>query len=200
MNAALFLTDYNAIQLNYQVGGSPTIANVGDGKIKGAELEIVAAPAKGLTLNFALGYTDAYYTALDPAVAVTSGFSPGLQAGALVGSVLPKTPKWKINFAPKYEYELANGARVTLLADYTYISEQTNNVERTLVLNRPGVSILNASISYRDPEDHYTVTVGGTNLTNERYVTSGSAIPAFGAIIGSYNRPSEWYARLGFKF
>ncbi|MDP3676817.1 MAG: TonB-dependent receptor [Novosphingobium sp.] len=199
VNAALFLTNYNAIQLNYQVGGSPTIANVGDGKIKGGELEIVAQPSRALTLNLALGYTDAYYTALDPAVAVTSGPS-ALQAGAVVGSVLPKTPKWKVNFSPRYEIELGNGGSITLLGDYTFISKQTNNVERTFVLNRPSVSILNASVAYRDPEDRYSVTVGATNLTNERYITSGSAIPAFGAIVGSYNRPVEWYARLGFKF
>jgi len=199
INAAVFLTDYNGIQLNYQVGGSPTIANVGDGRIKGAELEVVAQPTRGLTLNLAVGYTDAYYTHLDPAVAVTSGPN-ALQAGAVVGSTLPKTPKWKVNFSPRYEVSLANGGRVTLLADYTYISSQTNNVERTLVLNRPGVSNLNASIAYRDPSEHYTFTVGGTNLTNERYIASGTAIPAFGAIVGSYSRPVEWFARLGFKF
>jgi iron complex outermembrane receptor protein len=199
VNAALFLTDYNAIQLNYQVGGSPTIANVGDGKIKGAELEVTAQPTRGLTLNFALGYTDAYYTALDPAVAVTSGPN-ALQAGALVGSTLPKTPKLKLNFSPRYEIELGNGGSVTLLGDYTYISKQTNNVERTFVLNRPAVSILNASIAYQDPAEKYTITVGGTNLANKRYISSGTAIPAFGAIIGSYSRPAEWYARLGFKF
>jgi iron complex outermembrane recepter protein len=199
VNAALFYTDYSAIQLNYQVGGSPTIANVGDGKIKGAELEIVAQPTKALTLNFALGYTDAYYTALDPAVAVTSGAS-ALQAGAVVGSTLPKTPKLKVNFSPRYEIELGNGGSVTLLGDYTFISKQTNNVERTFALNRPSVSIVNASIAYRDPSEKYTITVGGTNLTNKRYISSGTAIPAFGAIIGSYSRPAEWYARLGFKF
>jgi iron complex outermembrane recepter protein len=199
VNAALFYTDYSAIQLNYQVGGSPTIANVGDGKIKGAELEIVAQPTKALTLNFAVGYTDAYYTDLDPAVAVTSGAS-ALQAGAVVGSTLPKTPKWKVNFSPRYEIELGNGGSVTVLGDYTFISKQTNNVERTFALNRPSVGILNASIAYRDPEEKYTFTVGGTNLTNKRYISSGTAIPAFGAIIGSYSRPTEWYARLGFKF
>jgi iron complex outermembrane recepter protein len=199
VNAALFYTDYNAIQLNFQVGGSPTIANVGDGRIKGAELEITAVPVKALTLNFALGFTDAVYTALDPAVAVTSGAN-ALQAGAIVGSVLPKTPRWKVNFSPRYEIELGNGGSVTLLGDYTFISKQTNNVERTFALNRPSVSLLNASISYKDPADHYTVTVGGTNLTNERYVASGTSIPAFGAIIGSFSRPVEWYARLGFKF
>lgn len=199
VNAAVFMTNYNAIQLNYQVGGSPTIANVGDGKIKGAELEVVAQPVPALTLNFALGYTDAYYTALDAAVAVTSGPS-ALQAGALVGSVLPKTPKWKVNFSPRYEITMGNGGQVILLADYTYISSQTNNVERTFALNRPGVSMVNASVAYRDPEQRYTLTVGGTNLTNKRFVTSGSAIPAFGAIIGTYNRPVEWFTRLGFKF
>ena len=199
INAALFQTNYNAIQLNYQVGGSPTIANVGDGTIKGAELEVVAQPVPALTLNLALGYTDAYYTSLDPAVAVTSGPS-ALQAGAVVGSVLPKTPKWKVNVSPRYEIGMANGATITLLADYTYISSQTNNVERTFALNRPGVSLLNASIAYRDPQERYTLTVGGTNLTNTRFVTSGSAIPAFGAIVGSYNRPVEWFSRLAFKF
>lgn len=199
INAALFYTDYKGIQLNFQEGGSPTIANVGDGRIKGAELEILAKPVSGLTLNFALGYTDATYTTLDPAVAVTSGPN-ALQAGAVVGSTLPKTPEWKINFSPRYEFRLGNGGSITVLGDYTYISEQTNNVERTFALNRPAISIVNASIAYRDPEERYTVTVGGTNLTNERYVASGTAIPAFGAIIGSFSRPVEWYARLGFKF
>lgn len=199
VNAAVFLTDYNAIQLNYQVGGSPTIANVGDGKIKGAELEVTAQPMRGLTLNMALGYTDAYYTALDPAVAVTSGPND-LQAGAVVGSPLPKTPEWKLNFSPRYEYDLSNGGSLTFLGDYTYISEQTNNVERTFVLNRPSVSILNASVSYRDPSEKYTITFGGTNLTDKRYLASGTSIPAFGAIIGSYSRPAEWYMRLAYKF
>jgi iron complex outermembrane receptor protein len=199
INAAAFLTDYKAIQLNYQVGGSPTIANVGDGKIKGAELEVVALPIDRLTINFALGYTDAYYTALDAAVAVVSGPN-ALQAGALVGGPLPKSPKWKVNISPKLDIPLGDAGELTLLADYTYTSSMSNNVERTLVLNRPGVSMVNASVTYRDPADRFNVTIGGTNLTNERYIISGSAIPAFGALIGTYSRPTEWYARLGFKF
>jgi iron complex outermembrane receptor protein len=87
-----------------------------------------------------------------------------------------------------------------LVADYTYISSMTNNVERTYVLNRPSVSLVNASIGYRAASGGYTMTVGGTNLTDERYITSGSAIPAFGALIGNYSRPAEWYARVSFQF
>ena len=75
-----------------------------------------------------------------------------------------------------------------------------NNVEGTYALDRPSTSIVNASVIYNAPQDKYTLTLGGTNVTNQRYVTSGSAIPASGVISGSYNRPAEWYARVGFKF
>jgi iron complex outermembrane receptor protein len=199
VNGAVFQTDYDNIQLNYQVGGSPTIANVGDGEIKGVELEIAARPVQALTINVGVGYIDAYYTALDPAVAVVSGPND-LQAGALVNGPLPKTPEWKVNIGPKVELPLGNGGAISLLGDYTYTSSMSNNVERTFILNRPSVSMVNAAISYVPASDRYRVTAGATNLTDERYVTSGSAIPAFGAMIGTYNRPREWYARLGFEF
>jgi iron complex outermembrane receptor protein len=198
VNGALFLTEYRGIQLNYQVGGSPTIANVGNGRIKGGELEIVIAPTRGLTVNAAIGYTDAYYTSLDPAVAVVSGPS-ALQYGALVGSPLPKTPKWKINLSPRYEYALPGGGKIVLIGDYTYTSKLYNNVERTKILTRDAVTNLNASIAYTDPSNRFTLTVGGTNITNRRYLTSGTAIPAFGAIVGTYSRPAEWFTRLAFK-
>lgn len=43
-------------------------------------------------------------------------------------------------------------------------------------------AIFNASVAYRDPADHRTLTVGGKNLSNARFGTSRSAIPAFDAI------------------
>jgi len=33
-----------------------------------------------------------------------------------------------------------------------------------------------------------------------RYIGTGQAQIAGGQIYGTYNRPAEWYARLGFKF
>jgi iron complex outermembrane recepter protein len=199
-NLSAFTTNYEGIQLNYQVGTSPTIANVGDARIKGVEVEVVAKPISALTINASLGYTDSKYTFLDPAVQVTSAPN-SFQLGATVGGDLPKTPHWKVNLSPRLELPLGdNGATITLLGDYTYTSAQRNNVEGTLVLNRPSTSIINASLIYTAPDSRYTLAVGGTNLTNERYVTAGSSIPASGVIDGTYSRPIEWYARIGFKF
>ena len=194
-----FTTRYNGIQLNYQVGSSPTIANVGDARIKGFELEVVAQPTRHFSISGSVGYLHARYTSLDPAVAATSGPS-NLQAGALVGGPLPKTPEWKINVSPRLEIPLSRSGTVVVLGDWTHTSSMSNNVERTFVLERLATDIFSASVAFTEPSDRYTLTIGGTNLSDERYVASGSAIIASGAIAGTYNRPREWYARLGARF
>lgn len=199
LNAAAFSTKYTGIQLNYQVGTSPTIDNVGDARIKGFEIEMVARPIQMLTLNASVGYLDAYYTSLDPAVAVTSG-PTDYQAGAIEGGPLPKAPKWKMNISPRLEVPLGNGGNIVALADWTHTTSSWNNVERTYVLRRPATDIVSASITYNDPSDTYSVTFGGTNLTDERYVVGGSAIPASGSIGGVFSRPREWYLRVSANF
>jgi iron complex outermembrane recepter protein len=197
VNAAVFHTDYNGIQLNFQQGPSPTIQNAGDAKIKGFEIEVVAAPADGLTLNASVGYLDATYSnVLAPAQVVANPF----QAGVFSGADLPKSPKWKFNFSPRYEIGMGSGGKVILLADYTHTSSLWNDTERAYLLKRPATDLLNGSITYREPEAHWDVTLGMTNITNERYLVTGQAQIAGGQFYGTYSRPREWYAKLGLKF
>ncbi|KQN00123.1 TonB-dependent receptor [Sphingobium sp. Leaf26] len=199
LNAAVFSTKYRDIQLNIQVGTSPTIANAGDARIRGFELEMVAAPVDGLTINGAVGYIDAQYTSVSAGAAAVGGAN-SFQAGTLVGEDLPKTPKWKVNLSPRYEAKLGNGGSVVMLADWTYTSSAWNDTQRTLLLKRVSTDIVNASISYREPDGHWSLTAGGTNLTDKRFLTSGGSNIAAGAIFGTYNRPREWYLRFGFDF
>ena len=197
INAAVFLTEYKGIQLNFQQGISPTIQNAGDARIKGFEVEVTAAPVSGLTLTGSLGFTDAKYTAvLAPAQVAPSG----LQAGVQVDSALPKTPKWKINFSPRYEASLGSHGKLIFLGDITRTSSMRNDTEGTFLLNRPATTVINGSVTYREPDGHWDLAVGGTNLTNERYLTTGQAQLAGGQIYGTYSRPAEWYARVGVKF
>lgn len=117
-----------------------------------------------------------------------------------MGGELPKTPKWKINISPRIELPLNNGGKIVLLGDWTHTAKSWNNVERTLALLRPATDMFNASVSYTDSSDKYSLTIGGTNLSNERYIASGNSIPASGVISGVYSRPRDWYVRLGVNF
>lgn len=196
INAAAFTTKYKDIQLNFQLGISPTIQNAGDARIKGFELEVVAAPIPSLTVNGSVGYTDAYYTDVLTGAAVAPN---SIQAGVYVGAPLPKTPKLKFNISPRYQYKFSNGGSLIALVDYTRTSSIWNDTERAYALRRPASDMLNASLSYKAQAGNWSLTVGGTNLTNDRYYVTGN-VQAAGVIFGTYNRPVEWYARLGVEF
>jgi iron complex outermembrane recepter protein len=197
INAALFQTDYKGIQLNFQQGVSPTIQNAGKARIKGFEVELTAAPFDAFTINASVGYLDAKYTeVLLPAQVAANP----AQAGVFPGAELPKTPKWKFNISPRYEADLGKAGKLILLADYTHSSSLWNDTERAYLLQRPATDILNGNITYREPGERWDVTVGMTNITDERYLVTGQAQIAGGLFYGTYSRPREWYAKLGLKF
>jgi iron complex outermembrane receptor protein len=221
-NAALFYTDYSGIQLNIQQGISPVYTNAGNAKIKGGELELQSIVGHGLQLNFAASYIDAYYTYVNPNANIPQYALPDgsnvCPATALVGNPphpicsvvppgvtqldakLPKTPKYKLTFDPEYSYSLPNEATLRLLAAFTYTAEMFNDSLNTPQLRRPPTRSLDASIHYVSPTDLYDIAFGGTNLTNDRYVTAGSPNYGAGEVGGYYNPPREWYASVRVKF
>ena len=208
LNLAAFTTNYQGIQLNQQIGVSPTVANLGNARVRGFEAEVTAAPTPGLTISGSIGYLDAKYTYICGEGGNAAAFCGGnsafvapspLQAGIFAGAPLPKAPKWKFNVSPRYEITAGSG-KVILLADYTHTSSMRNDTEGTFLLIRKATDLVNASVTYRAPSEKWDLTVGGTNLTNERYLVTGQAQIAGGEIYGTYNRPAEWYARLGVKF
>jgi iron complex outermembrane receptor protein len=189
LNLSGFYTKYKGIQLNFQVGTSPTLQNAGDANIYGFEAELQARPVPALTLAANVGYTHARYSTLSPFV-----------TGVTLESRLPKTPEWKLTFSPQYKIDLGSSGEVVLSADYSHTSSLFNDTENTLLLKRPATDVVNASITYRAPEDRWELAVGGTNLTNDRYLTTGQAQIAGGLIYGTYSRPTEWYVTARVKF
>jgi iron complex outermembrane recepter protein len=190
MNLALFDTKYTGIQLNIQVGASPVLQNAGDATLRGAELEFQAIADNGLSVNLTAGYIDAKY---DKVLA-----PPFL--GITTANKLPKTPEYKATISPQYEAHLANSGMIRLGVDYTYTAEMFNDSLNTPVLKRPAVSNLNAAIHYISPSEKYELTLGGTNLTDERYIVVGSTNGAQGEHVGTYSRPREWYLSLKANF
>jgi len=195
-NAAVFYTNYDGIQLNVQTGASPVYENAGNAKMKGGELEMQSLLARGLTLNFAGAYIDAYYTFVDPAIGIPQYFDPnrGLVLLPPLSARLPKTPKYKFTLGPTYGFGLANQGKIRLAADYTYTAEMWNDSLNTPQLSRPVTRNLSASIHYFSPSGTYEFALGGTNLTDDRYVTVGAVNYAAGEIQSGFNPPREWYA------
>ena len=45
-----------------------------------------------------------------------------------------------------------------------------------------------------------TITIGDTNICDQRYLTTGQPQSAGGVVYGTYNAPREWFATLGYKY
>jgi iron complex outermembrane receptor protein len=189
LNLSSFYTNYQGIQLNFQVGTSPTLENAGNAHIYGFEAELQARPVPALTIGANLGYTHAQYSYLSPFV-----------TGVTLDSSLPKTPEWKFTLSPAYTIELGSHGSVLLSADYTHTSSLFNDTENTALLKRPATDMLNASLTYRLPDEKWSLSIGGTNLANDRYIITGQNQVAGGVTYGTYDRPREWYVTARVKF
>ena len=79
------------------------------------------------------------------------------------------------------------------MADYTSTAKLQNTAPNTPLLARPSTTMLNASIHWMPSGGQFEWILGGTNLTDERYLIVGSTNPAAGEIVGTYNPPRMWY-------
>jgi len=131
---------------------------------------------------------DAYYRSVNP------------NAAAFTGPELPKTPKWKVSLSPEAHTTVGNGAVLRASVDYSYTSHMFNDVQNTPLLERGAVDMVNARTSLTSPSGKIVVTLGATNLTDKRYITTGQPQIAGGVIFGTYNPPREYYASLGLKY
>jgi iron complex outermembrane recepter protein len=182
LNAAAFYSEYDGIQLNFQEGVSPTIRNAGDAEIKGLEIEMRVALSDNFSLDAGIGYTDAKYTSVNPLV-----------VGVSTSSRLPKTPETQVNISPQFQVPLQGGASLLFNLDYFYVSDLYNDTENTPILHRDNTSVVNGSVTYKASDEKWDIVLGGTNLTDERFLVTGQAQVAGGQIYGTYNRPVEWY-------
>ncbi len=214
-NAAIYYTDYTGIQLNIQQGISPVYTNAGNAKIKGAELEVQWLVGGGLQINASGDYIDAYYTEVNPNANIPQYANPDgstvCPAGppicgqtwagvSALDAKLPKTPKYKFSIYPQWDVSLRNTAILRFLAQYTHTAELYNDSLNTPQLKRPATNMLDASIHYVSPKNMYDFAIGGTNLTDDRFITAGSPNYGAGEVGGYYNPPRMWYASLRVNF
>lgn len=195
-----FYTNYNGIQLNFQKGISPTIENAGNAIIEGGELETRALVTDDFSVAANAGYMNAYYTYLAPGINAGQSCVQPYEPCIALGSKLPKTPKWKMSVSPTYVLHLQNEGSIRFGLDYTYTASMFNDSVNTALLRRPDTNILNATVTYMSPGDRYELTVGGTNITDDRYLVTGNEDTTDSIIYGTYDAPAEWYVTARAKF
>ncbi|MGE0668844.1 MAG: TonB-dependent receptor [Sphingomonadales bacterium] len=196
--------------------------NAADATIKGVELELTAVPATGLQLKANFSYLDASYGAFCADLNGASFFasaptspcggnvfnvtSPGstgpgnyLFDDDFSGTPLQRAPKFQMTLGANYEFSVGNMGSILLAANYSYISNLNVNVDGSAVGWRGKVNLVDASITFRDASDTWTISVYGKNLTNDIFLNSYTAVASLfdTFYVGD---PRRWGVEVGFQF
>lgn len=190
INTALFLTNYDDIQVQIFQAIAPITANGGKGRIQGLEFEAQASPGEGWFFEANLGLTDAKYTEIDPDV-----------IGINLHSKFAFVSRWTGTLAAQKEISLGERAgRINPRIEWNYRSSYFMDAIDTPAIEQPGYGLLNGSVEWVLPDSRYSLTAGMKNALNKDYLVAASFTPGSGMYSVIPDRGREWYVTVKMDF
>jgi iron complex outermembrane receptor protein len=178
--------------------------NAGKAHMDGAELEFEAALFQGFRLEGSLGYLGFQYEDLgraDPNYILNNSPPQLTQAqreanarAAPCKECRPiRAPEWTGNLGAQYTVGLASRGSITFRADAKYQSRVFYSSNNFFRASQGAYTLLDANIGWTSNDDTWTVSLLGTNLTNELYLQGAlDFLESLGTNEGQYGRPREW--------
>ncbi|MET0274422.1 MAG: TonB-dependent receptor [Phenylobacterium sp.] len=167
VNAAVFSSQYDNLQISQVIGTIATLANVPKSTVKGAELDIVALPAAGLRLGAGVGYVDGTFDEFTNSRTIP-GPAPAPPTD-LSGNQVPNISKWSVNLDAQYRFAPTAGYGVTLGAQYAWRSRVYFNEFNERDNSQASVGIVNLSASLAPEAGRWRVYGYVSNLFDKTY-------------------------------
>jgi iron complex outermembrane receptor protein len=193
INLSAFQTDYKDMQVVQSLipeNAPPTVTavvfvtNAASSTIKGAEIEIEAAPTANWFLSGSVALLDTEFQDF----VIPPGYRPGIgapPASNRVGNELRRSPRHTATLLARYTHDLGNGGNIVLQGTYRDIAKTFGDVDNLSFGITPAYSVLDARATYNLPGDQLSMAIWSNNLANEDYflnnfpnIGSGWAVPA----------------------
>ncbi len=200
-NIAGFWVDYSNLQkqivVPITVNGLPNqvtrFFNAASARVKGIEAEATIVPTHGLTLRGVLGYQDAGYRRY--VTPIPSGYD-------LSTAPLDRAPKWQWSMDGTYAVPVSDQWKVTFNGNVSYIGR--NLFTQSIADARDNTflrahTLLNASITLAQADDHYWLRLVGKNLGDKRYETASQVVGGLWTFT-LYGPPRYYGVEGGVKF
>jgi len=173
INAALFTTDYDDIQMTYRLGVVPLLFNAGKARIKGGELEVTWSVSSHLHVDASAGYLDSGFRQITPPPPFGS-VSP--TATATLASRLPFTPDWTTHVGVAYDLVFGNGWTLTPRVDSSFTGAQFFDAGNSREVSQMGgVTLWNASVALESPDSKWRLSANAQNLGDKLYPVAGTS-------------------------
>lgn len=200
VNAAVFTTDYDNMQLTYRAGIVPLLFNAGKSSISGAELEFTYASDTNLIIEGSLGYLK---DSID-SIALIDFSIGGDQATATLGPSddLPFTPEYQASLSISKDFALPLGLTLTPHLNWSWTDEYYFDTANTKEVAPGAESMVNASLKLTNDQSRWSLMLGIDNLTDNQYPIAGNSAlttsSGYAEVI--YSRPRNYYLTGTYNF
>jgi iron complex outermembrane receptor protein len=201
LNLSAFRTDLEGLQANIvpSSGARSYLANVGDVRAKGVEVDATWELTRGLDASLNGSYNDVRYTSYTNAPCPVGVAAPC----DLTGRPVYQAPKWVWNASLRYERPIADDIRGYAQVQYSYRSGVYGTVDDSPYGWIDSYSLANARIGAKFG-DRYDASIWVNNLTDEQYFQTLSTAAIVGAAVfgfsGQLGTPRTWGATLRAEF
>lgn len=197
LNLAAFHNRYKDIQLSVFTSftlpnGSQSFfgdfTNAGRGTVNGAEVEYQWLPNEHWVISGNLAWLDAKYDEY-------------MDRGVNIADVQKFTnaPEFSGALNVEWRTQLANGGSISARAGYSYQTGVYPTTDLSKAIYQPSYGLLGAGVTWKPSED-WTLSLQGSNLTDEEYRTTGYNIAAYGVLTGFYGPPRQYTLTARYDF
>ncbi|MDB5969296.1 MAG: TonB-dependent receptor [Hydrocarboniphaga sp.] len=200
-NFAAYLTNFNNLQVSVFDGTTFNIQNAAEARSQGFEADFRwLSPFPGTSVRGTLGYCDAYYRSYPEGPAPADS---GLDSVDLSGRSLVSAPKWSASLIPQLSLPgFGPNWGFQFQVEGLYTSKRYLDVDLDPNTLQKATLQVNARVSVGARDGAWSVSVFGSNLTNEgvlAQVTDEPVAPGnFGAI--RQDRGREFYGAVKLNF
>jgi len=195
INMAIFLTEYEDLQVSSLVGDVYRVGNAGESTVQGAEIDGRWRLTEGFTLGGALAYLDASYDTFlgasctnpqatdpvnNPGCLRNDGtnISLGERGGQdLSGETLTNAPEWTANINAEWVFPLAGSMELRTRIDANYSDEFYSSIALDPNTKHDAVTRINARIGLTEASETWSVALIGKNLTDKVTSVSNNHTP-----------------------
>ncbi|ABQ67902.1 TonB-dependent receptor [Rhizorhabdus wittichii RW1] len=164
--------------------------NAANAKAYGGSVDLVWRATRNDTLRFSTEFVKSDYSnfvRVQPAAPIGTRCATAPLAGRVAidcsGFPMMRTPKWAGSAGYEHRIPLAGGAKVTLAGDMTFASSRFTSIDFSPVTRDKGYAVFNAEAAYHAPDDRWSLSLFGQNLTRTAFLTGGLQS-------GTINRPT----------
>ncbi len=214
LNLSAFHNSYQDIQLSvftaFDSNGDGTddaffgdFTNAGEGTVNGFEVEYQWLPTANWLISGNLAWLDAKYDEFNYFDTVTRQ-----NVDISDEQEFTNAPEFSGAINVEYRTGLGNGGNLSARVGYSYQSEVTATTEilrsipagRAGPITQDGYGLLNAGMIYK-PNDTWTFSLQGSNLTDKEYRTTGYSLDnALGVNTGFYGPPRQYTLSARYDF